>query len=381
MLAHLVAAHSPWAPVHVNRRELHAVCARQAAACAPRRQGGAAVAAAGGGRPPKTTGRRRGKALLQDVALKPGEQGDELLEQITRDLKNGIEATNMVQWYPGHIAKAERDLKDQLKAVDIVLEVRDGRIPMSTRHPHIPQWIGSKPRVLLINRKDMVPEADRAAWSRFFAERGHSVQWTNGNQGDGVTRVMEQAAAVGRKLNEKRLARGLRPRPVRAVVIGFPNVGKSALINRLLGRRMVDSAPKPGVTRQLRWVRIGGDIDLLDAPGIIPMSFKDQVAAQRLAMCNDIGEASYVDSLVAAAFLETARRLPSAPAILQRLRERYKLDLADYHGEEYVHALGDRMFNEEAERAGQRILKDFRGLTLGRICLELPDQFAAAREV
>lgn len=148
---------------------------------------------------------------------------------------------------------------------------------MSTRHPHIPQWIGSKPRVLLINRKDMVPEADRAAWSRFFAERGHSVQWTHGNQGDGVSKVrwapatasqfcwdtlgceayavvmvswphltvwatahqvpqvMEQAAAVGRKLNEKRLARGLRPRPVRAVVIGFPNVGQCALgcINEL----------------------------------------------------------------------------------------------------------------------------------------------------
>ena len=91
---------------------------------------------------------------------------------------------------------------------------------------------------------------------------------------------MELSAAVGAKLNAKRLARGLRPRPVRAVVIGFPNVGKSALINRLLGRRVADSAPKPGVTRSLRWARIGGDIDLLDAPGIIPMSFRDQVAAQ-----------------------------------------------------------------------------------------------------
>ena len=186
----------------------------------------------------------------------------------------------MVQWYPGHIAKAERDLKDQLKAVDIVLEVRDGRIPMSTRHPQIPEWIGGKPRVLLINRKDMVGDGDRAAWSAFFAKRGHPVQWTTGNMGDGVSQVLEQAAVVGAKLNARRAARGLRPRPVRAVVIGFPNVGKSALINRLLGRRVADSAPKPGVTRSLRWARIGGDIDLLDAPGIIPMSFRDQIAAQ-----------------------------------------------------------------------------------------------------
>lgn len=96
---------------------------------------------------------------------------------------------------------------------------------MSTRHPHIPEWIGGKPRLLLVNRKDMVDEASRAAWSRFFADRGHPVQWTNGNMGEGVGRVLEAAAVVGAKLNAKRMERGLRPRPVRAVVIGFPNVG------------------------------------------------------------------------------------------------------------------------------------------------------------
>ena len=130
-----------------------------------------------------------------------------------------------MQWYPGHIAKAERDLREQLKAVDLVLEVRDGRCPMSTRHPQIPEWVGSRPRLLLINRKDMVGEADRAAWTRFFADRGSPVVWTCGNMGDGVGRVQEAAAKLGEQLNAKRQARGLRPRPVRAVVIGFPNVG------------------------------------------------------------------------------------------------------------------------------------------------------------
>lgn len=326
-------------------------------------------------RPVKSTGRRRGKALLRDVALKPMEKDDELLSQIASDLRSAVEATNMVQWYPGHIAKAEKNLKDQLKAVDIVLEVRDGRIPMSTRHPQIPEWIGNKPRVLLINRKDMVGELDRAAWSRFFSARGHTVQWTNGNMGDGVDRVLQQAAKVGLKINANRTARGLRPRPVRAVVIGFPNVGKSALINRLLGRRVADSAPKPGVTRSLRWARIGGDIDLLDAPGIIPMSFKDQIAAQRLAMCNDIGEASYIDSLVAAALLQTINSLPGRKQYVRKINERYKLKMEDYQEEEYVHALGDRLFNCEPERAGQRILKDFRNLALGNICLEVPQQY------
>lgn len=322
--------------------------------------------------------------MLMDANLKAGDEEDTLCVEVVRDLQDlrgGIEAINMVQWYPGHIAKAERDLKEQLKAVDIVLEVRDGRCPMSTRHPEIPDWIGNKPRVVLINRKDMVPEADRTAWNRYFSERGHDVQWTTGNQGDGVERVMQQAATVGVKLNEKRAARGLRPRAVRAVVIGFPNVGKSALINRLMGKRVADSAPKPGVTRQLRWARIGGDIDLLDAPGIIPMSFKDQIAAQRLAMCNDIGEASYIDSLVASAFLATVAKLPSGRAIGKRITERYKINVEDYQEEEYVHALGDKMFNGEPERAGQRILKDFRTMALGRICLEQPKYYEQYRDI
>ena len=230
-----------------------------------------------------------------------------------------------IQWFPGHIAKAERELREQLAAVDVVFEVRDGRIPMSTRHPQIPAWVGSKPRLLIINREDMVAPADRAAWARFFSERGQAAQWTNGTQGEGVAAVTARALEVSEALNAKRAARGLRPRPVRAVVIGFPNVGKSALINRLLGRRMVDSAPRPGVTRVLRWVRIGGELDLLDAPGIIPMSLRDQSAAQRLAMCNDIGEAAYVASLAAAALLRTLKGLPGGGRLVQRVEDRYRM--------------------------------------------------------
>lgn len=100
----------------------------------------------------------------------------------------------MIQWFPGHIAKAERDLKEQLRAVDIIFEVRDGRIPMSTRHPHVPKWAGNKPRLLLLNRRDMITEADRQAWTEFFVSRGRKVMWTDGNQGDGVTRVRRGGA-------------------------------------------------------------------------------------------------------------------------------------------------------------------------------------------
>jgi ribosome biogenesis GTP-binding protein YlqF len=316
----------------------------------------------------------RGRGLLQGQRLRPGEAGDDLLEQISRDL-SPVEAVNVVQWYPGHIAKAEKALREQLAAVDVVVEVRDGRIPMSTRHPQIPTWIKGKPLVLVLNRQDMVPPAAAAAWTAFFQDRGHVPIWTNANQGEGTARVAAAALQVSETLNEKRRRRGLRPRPVRAVVVGFPNVGKSALINRLLGRRVADSAPRPGVTRVLRWMRIGGDLDLLDAPGIIPMSFKDQVAAQRLAMCNDIGEASYVASMVAAALLQTMQDLPEGEELLDRIEARYKLALRGCHEEEFVHALGDKLFNCEAERAGQRILKDFRELRYGKVCLEMPQDY------
>lgn len=320
---------------------------------------------------------RRGKALLQH-GLRAAED-DPVLHEITREY-NPVEAVSMVQWYPGHIAKAERQLKEQLRSVDIALEVRDGRIPMSTRHPQIPEWLGNKPRVLVLNRRDMVPDAEANAWTKFFKERGHAVLWTNAHKGDGVAKVVQSAVSVSESMNGKRLRRGLRPRPVRAVVVGFPNVGKSALINRLLGRRVADSAPRPGVTRNLNWMRIGGDLDLLDAPGIIPMSLRDQVSAQRLAMCNDIGEASYVASMVAAALLGTLASLPSAEIILQHVAKRYGVPIRGSE-EEYVHAVGEKMFNAEVERAGQRILKDFRALEFGRTCLELPDAYLNYKDV
>lgn len=145
-------------------------------------------------------------------------------------------------------------------------------------------WCGPKPRVLVINRVDEISEADRAAWSTHYKDAGQKVFWTDGKLGQGVKRLKQHLISeVGQAINERRTKRGLQPRPVRACVIGFPNIGKSALINRLLARRVVASAPKPGVTRSLRWVRLDEGLELLDAPGVIPMSFRDQVGAHGVA--------------------------------------------------------------------------------------------------
>eukprot|EP00877_Chromochloris_zofingiensis_P010043 jgi/Chrzof1/5292/Cz15g21030.t1 len=281
---------------------------------------------------------------------------------------------HMVQWYPGHIAKAERQLKEQLKMVDVVLEVRDARIPLSTCHPQVPTWVGQKPRLIIMNRQDMISRRDKQAWDAYYKEQGQQVFWTDGKLGSGTQSVLRAAVKVGSNINEKRAARGLKPRSVRACVIGFPNIGKSALINRLLGRKVVESAARPGVTRVLRWVRLGeGDIDLLDAPGVIPASFSDQIAAQRLAMCNDIGEASYVHSLIAAALIIRIKQLPGNRSIVNKVRERYRLNPMTRSAEQFVADVAGALFAGDKEKAGVRILQDYRNCALGEFALETPE--------
>ncbi|MBR8839406.1 MAG: ribosome biogenesis GTPase YlqF [Stigonema ocellatum SAG 48.90 = DSM 106950] len=282
---------------------------------------------------------------------------------------------NLIQWYPGHIAKAEKALKEQLKRVDVVLEVRDFRIPLTTRHPQIDEWVGSKTRVLVLNRIDMISPQVRSLWAEWFKRQGETPYFTNAQHGQGVSAVASSAQAAGVEINQRRSDRGMLPRPVRAVVIGFPNVGKSALINRLLGRRVVESAARPGVTRQLRWVRMDDQLELLDAPGVIPARLDDQDAALKLAICDDIGEASYDNQGVAAALVDLLNSLEATATHLlphRPLQSRYELDTTTMTGVAYLHALAEHRHKGDVERTARQILTDFRKGLLGTIPLELP---------
>jgi ribosome biogenesis GTP-binding protein YlqF len=282
----------------------------------------------------------------------------------------------LVQWYPGHIARAERLLKEQLKGVDAVLEVRDCRLPLSTSHPEIGNWCGEKMRIVVLNRADMVSDKERAKWVNYLKSTGDvRVVLTDARAGKGVKKVKEMAMEVSEEINAKRKAKGLLPRPVRAAVVGYPNVGKSALINRLVGKAACASAPRPGVTRDLRWVRIGGDLDLLDAPGVLPARMHDQRAASRLAMANDIGEASYIASVMASAMIEELKRLPTWRSIKPGIVKRFKEERVDeMSGEEFVQRFADKTCGGDVERAGTRMLNDFRGGHIGNFCLELPPE-------
>ncbi|MEM7770049.1 MAG: ribosome biogenesis GTPase YlqF [Cyanobacteria bacterium P01_A01_bin.37] len=283
--------------------------------------------------------------------------------------------TPAIQWYPGHIAKAERALQDQLKRVDVVLEVRDARIPLATRHPQIQQWVANRAHILVINRVDMISAAARNHWEVWLREQGEVPYFTNAQQGKGVAGIAKAAQAAGQSMNQRRRDRGMRPRAVRAVVIGFPNVGKSALINRLVKKKVVESARKPGVTRQLRWIRISDDLELLDAPGILPAQLNDQEAALKLAVCDDIGQAAYDNQLIASNLVELFKALDGqteAAPYLAALEQRYDLPIRNFTGASYLEHVANNRYQGDLERAARTLLRDYRVGHLGTLPLEWP---------
>lgn len=282
-----------------------------------------------------------------------------------------------IQWYPGHIAKAEKKLSEIINRVDLIIEVRDARIPISTGHRHLNKWINDKKHLLVINRSDMISKCSIDDWSNWFQNRQINPLWCDSKRGVGIKEIITSATILRSSIDQRRLSRGMRIRPIRALTLGFPNVGKSALINRIANKKVVESARKAGVTRNLRWVRFGSGIDLLDAPGVIPPDLEDQKAALNLAICDDIGEAAYELESVAIEFIKIMYKLHKknpANISLKKISQRYGIDVMEgfKSPDQWITNAAQKHTSGDKRRMANKLLEDFRNQMLGNFALEVP---------
>lgn len=193
-----------------------------------------------------------------------------------------------IQWFPGHMAKARREVTEKLKLVDIVFELIDARLPLSSRNPMIDDVIHQKPRLLILNKADLADSAETAKWIQHFEKEGMRAVAINSFQGQGLQSVTRAAKEILAPKTERMIKRGIRPGAIRAMIVGIPNVGKSTLINRLAKKNLAKTGNAPGVTRAQQWIKYGKELELLDTPGILWPKFEDKEAGYKLALTGAI---------------------------------------------------------------------------------------------
>lgn len=286
------------------------------------------------------------------------------------DNDNAIDIPSL-QWYPGHMRKAERLVKENLKLVDVVIELLDARIPMSSANPVLREIVGGKPRVIVLNKADLADEAATRAWVNCFATQGITAVPVDAVKGRGIKELVQAIAKCAKPKTDKLVQHGAKARAARCMILGIPNVGKSSLINRLSGGSKTKVENRPGVTRAKQWIRIGAQLELLDMPGILWPKFEDRQAALHLAFTGAINDNVYDVASVVLLLLDTLRmRYPSD------LMERYRLEGELPSGMELLEEIGRKRGCLRAggkvdyEKAEQIVLTDFRSGRLGRVTLD-----------
>ena len=193
-----------------------------------------------------------------------------------------------IQWYPGHMAKAKRQVSEQLKKVDVVFELVDARIPYSSRNPMIDDVIKQKPRVVILNKKDRTNLKELEKWEIYFKNEGFYPVAVDAKHGKNLKNVEVEAIKATQEKFDREKAKGLKPRAIRAMIVGIPNVGKSTLINKLAKRSIAETGNKPGVTKQQQWIKVGKSLQLLDTPGILWPKFEDEEVGKKLSLTGAI---------------------------------------------------------------------------------------------
>lgn len=234
-----------------------------------------------------------------------------------------------INWYPGHMAKTRREIKEKIDLIDIIYEVIDARMPLSSKIVDIDDLVKNKPRILVVTKYDLCDKVETDKILDFYKEKGYIVVPVDLMSGKNVNTIITRSTEILDQLNKKREEKGLQKRSIRALIIGTPNVGKSTLINRLVGKKAVQVGDKPGVTKSLGWIRINKDIDLLDSPGILWPKLENQYQAHILACLSSIKEEIINNQELAIFILEILSKLYP-----DKLKERYKIDEVDFENVE-----------------------------------------------
>ena len=284
-----------------------------------------------------------------------------------------------VQWYPGHMAKTRRMIVEQVKQVDIVVEILDARIPISSRNPDIDAMVGAKPRLIVLNRADQADEQMNRLWADWFRRQGYGVLLTDCKSGAGVAQFVPTIRERLKEQIARWTEKGQVGRPVRAMVVGVPNVGKSTFINQVAGRKSAKAQNKPGVTRGRQWITVSGGLELLDTPGILWPKFEDQSVGLNLAYTGAVKDAIMdLETLASHLMGLLARRYPQA------ITDRYKITVDPAAQDwELLEAAGrKRGFlisggEVDLERMARVLLEEYRSGKLGRFTLEIPEDLEA----
>lgn len=279
------------------------------------------------------------------------------------------------QWYPGHMTKAVRMMQENIKLIDLVIELVDARTPMSSKNPDIDSLAGNKSRVILLNKADLADPAGNTAWTEYFKKKGFHVLEINARTGAGVRAVQGLVQEACKEKIERDRRRGIKNRPIRAMVVGIPNVGKSTFINAFAGKGCTKTGNKPGVTKGKQWIRLNQNLELLDTPGILWPRFENQEVGEKLAMIGSINdEILHADELAVAILTYLQKNYPG------KIRERYETEESeDAYAMLREISIQRKCFlkGEEPDllRASRIIVDDFRGGRLGRITLERPEEW------
>jgi len=277
-----------------------------------------------------------------------------------------------LQWFPGHMKKAQRLIEENLKLVDVAIELLDARIPYSSANPMLAEIIKDKPRLVALNKSDLADPEQTRAWVTYFKSQGIGAVSIDSLNGKGMKQLVKLAEDLARPKTEKLVSKGGKARAARCMILGIPNVGKSSLINRLAGSAKAKAADKPGVTRAKQWIKLGSNLDLLDMPGILWPKFEDMTVGLKLAFTGAINDDIYDREKVTGLLLETLRR--DHP---ERLTERFKFKgELPATGLELLEAVGRKRGClvkggvVDLEKAVNIVLTEFRSGKLGAVTLD-----------